>query len=556
MTIQEIESALNLFLADNRQKVFVLKGEWGSGKSYFIRNFVARQRAQLPPLYAFVSLFGLTSIAEVKETINASLDIRSAEKKGIAAKFWKTSADFHSFFPSLKGFNLAALGNSLFLRYVRDQDSLIVFDDLERATSLRLADVFGLAANLSENTRAKIIIIFNEEKLEGDSVSKLAEYREKVIDVEIKYKPSAADLAQQFFGNADTAIIVGNILELLRKPNIRLIVKISTVFDKIGKLLKPSEIVLSDKEFSQLAKVSCLHFLSSIRLDKDRMLSFRYRKMFEDKTKQFSPAEKELADIMTTLKYEFSDIDKLALEILDQGYCSEETLNAYITKWKSSKSQKEYITDIDKAFAHYNSNFLSSRSQLISAMEEFLDKWCDKCSISELNGHLDFLNRLGWVGADAGWWKKSISRFTGALKRSEFLALRNSISKEEYKKLLDDHYAGKFTKELPYTVMKRVALGSSWELEDFTFLNELSEADIDNVIATESDTDLLTVFKRLLKLGFPDSYKAEPDDFHKKLTRSLTKIAKRDLIDQMRVEHFIGVSLNAEGEANSKDDAV
>ena len=68
--MKHIEESLLNFLKDDTFKVATLKGEWGIGKTYFWRNYIAKHLKTLSfKAYSYVSLFGLSDIAAIKNQI-------------------------------------------------------------------------------------------------------------------------------------------------------------------------------------------------------------------------------------------------------------------------------------------------------------------------------------------------------------------------------------------------------------------------------------------------------------------------------------------------------
>src|SRR5665648_562315 len=72
MSLKKIQSAVNNFLSSRTPEVLAIKGAWGVGKTYFWDKFVKsashdpRYRFQR---YAYVSLFGVSSLDELKFAI-------------------------------------------------------------------------------------------------------------------------------------------------------------------------------------------------------------------------------------------------------------------------------------------------------------------------------------------------------------------------------------------------------------------------------------------------------------------------------------------------------
>ena len=192
MLISDAEASLDAFFQDSSRKVLLLKGPWGAGKSYFTRAYLESSGSKSPSYQHYVSLFGLSSLNEVKEMINACLEVRfknTATKtvqkhaKGIAAAAKEVKKAVHEGAPksvAAAADLLSAAGTSLFWWHVKAQNSVIVFDDLERST-LKLDAILGLASSLAENSKAKILIICNEDELGNERLKQLNIYREKLV---------------------------------------------------------------------------------------------------------------------------------------------------------------------------------------------------------------------------------------------------------------------------------------------------------------------------------------------------------------------------------------
>ena len=62
------------FLRENECKVLAIKGDWGVGKTYAWHRLTERLGCDIwPPTYCYVSLFGLSSIDDVRNAMLASM---------------------------------------------------------------------------------------------------------------------------------------------------------------------------------------------------------------------------------------------------------------------------------------------------------------------------------------------------------------------------------------------------------------------------------------------------------------------------------------------------
>ncbi|WP_409035260.1 P-loop NTPase fold protein, partial [Klebsiella pneumoniae] len=183
-----ITKILDNFLI-SEEKVAVLKGEWGVGKTHFWKRYYAKQIA-----YAYVSLFGVNSINEIKkeiyqntvpinnrmyrETIYNKSEMLATKLISSVPRFLKynkvTKSLFKYFGFDINFYGVKSSGISSSLEYSFVNGYLICFDDLERkGNSLELKDFMGLIDNLARDKNCKVVLIFNEKNLKSDNEERL-----------------------------------------------------------------------------------------------------------------------------------------------------------------------------------------------------------------------------------------------------------------------------------------------------------------------------------------------------------------------------------------------
>ncbi|MBC3794976.1 P-loop NTPase fold protein [Spirosoma utsteinense] len=148
----------------------LLRGSWGSGKSFFIKSFMNKDSTRK---YLYVSLYGISSFEDIETAFFKQLNPRFAsEGMQFAGAFLK------GIFKSTFKFDLNILGDSkndgsvsatlpdikIFESFKKSTDHILIFDDLERC-SLPLSNVMGYINQLVENDNLKAIIVANEEEI-------------------------------------------------------------------------------------------------------------------------------------------------------------------------------------------------------------------------------------------------------------------------------------------------------------------------------------------------------------------------------------------------------
>jgi hypothetical protein len=185
-----IGEALLKFLNDDTLSVAVLKGEWGIGKTFFWRNFLSEAKDKLDfRAYSYVSLFGAQEIDDLKRQVFSNFEMLDPKSLSKHLEKLKPISDV------LKSIEIPFLNssgpiNDLIASKLIDH-FLICFDDLERKEeSISGSSVLGLISQLKEEKSCKIILIYNDRELGEETEMQINEYREKVVDLELTYRPT------------------------------------------------------------------------------------------------------------------------------------------------------------------------------------------------------------------------------------------------------------------------------------------------------------------------------------------------------------------------------
>ncbi|WP_308761090.1 KAP family P-loop domain protein [Acinetobacter soli] len=161
-----------------------ITGSWGVGKTFFWKNFIDNSlegNVISNRKYAYVSLFGLESLGDLKTHIYSNIE---SYHSSIEIPKW-----IKSLFSIFKDTRITQLGINApvklidTLMFAQVKDAIICFDDFERLSNkLDIKDVMGLANYLKIEKNCQVILILDESKVEGENKSKYSEYKEKLVD--------------------------------------------------------------------------------------------------------------------------------------------------------------------------------------------------------------------------------------------------------------------------------------------------------------------------------------------------------------------------------------
>ena len=222
---EEIIKFLNEYVQiPNPQYAVMLKGAWGCGKTFFIQQWiktlkngdVEKDELNWKPIY--ISLFGLTEVQQVTESINKEIYpwlyskgakfiknfLKAASK--IALKY-DIDADGNGKNEGSATFNLDSI---LLLKEDNSEirgNKILIFDDFERC-NINFETLLGYINYFSEHCKCKIIIIGDESKLsikESESTKlKFSDFKEKTIGRTFEIKTNISE-AVDFFINEITS---------------------------------------------------------------------------------------------------------------------------------------------------------------------------------------------------------------------------------------------------------------------------------------------------------------------------------------------------------------
>lgn len=170
---------------ENKEEGFViaLNGEWGIGKTHFWNLFIENNlsKEQKENKIAYVSLFGKDKLSDIESDIIMQVSRMAKIKENL---------DKHIGSIGIYGAKLSSLVS--LIPKTDFSNAIICFDDFERKSNkIYSEDILGLITQFKEQKNCKIIMIYNEIEILDKKV--LSNYKDKVIDYELHYKPTVEE---------------------------------------------------------------------------------------------------------------------------------------------------------------------------------------------------------------------------------------------------------------------------------------------------------------------------------------------------------------------------
>lgn len=194
----------------SNSKVTMLSGKWGSGKTHFWKEKIAKKIEK----NIYISLYGKTSIEDIEYEVLAKAYYRSLGKEDgeqdAIEKLFSTFSSLSGAIDAFSGMNISSLvdftkdknkdSKNKKAEKLIDNGLVICFDDFERKSStVNLQDLFGFITNLALQYEAKIVIILNDDVFKGEDKTVFSNVKEKSVSKYLSFSPKSGELFEIIF---------------------------------------------------------------------------------------------------------------------------------------------------------------------------------------------------------------------------------------------------------------------------------------------------------------------------------------------------------------------
>lgn len=401
-----VSDEIERFMSSKGPGVLCITGAWGTGKTYAWNALLKRGRDKLAyPKYSYVSLFGLNSIAELKQAI---FENRVDRAKAGDAPTWETWRDNFRWF--------AKKGGPWFLKFVQKlpvlkdwighievgplyllvKDTLVCIDDLERkGRGLASADVLGVISDLRERKNCKVVLILNEEALEEDRGS-FALHLEKVAETKIRFEPSSEECVAIGLDRSKlrAAPLVKKFCLKLNITNIRVIQKIREATDRLEPCLEGADPATFEGALQTL--VLAVWSLAQPKIAPP--IDVMRRKAAFQAAPSNNPLAVQSAQWQGFLNdFGFVSCDEMDLVILDgveKGYFDIATLRQHVDSRIKDAEHRRHQQDFHDVWRFVHDSFDSNEEVVIATIEGVFREHVGFLSPNDLNGTFTVLRAL------------------------------------------------------------------------------------------------------------------------------------------------------------------
>ena len=567
MSIEKVRNAVDEFLKTDTPEVLAIKGGWGVGKTFFWNQFVQKtsKNHRYPfKRYTYVSLFGISSLEELKFTIfeqiidksqigeRISIDNLKRNADDLAKRLGRKAVQLLQGIPVLKNYG-SAIQSASFLSV---KDTLICFDDFERkGDRLSAKDVLGLVSLLKEQRDCKVVLIFNDTSLDQAAREDYKQFREKVIDLEITYSPTAKESGTLVFeSQSHIDQTLANLAIKLDIRNIRILKKIEKAAKRVVAGLTDVEEEVTNQALSTLTLLGWCYYSHG-----EQIPSYDYVKkigfgLYELGEKKKTEQEQGWDAMLRDYGFFHTDEYDLALaDVIETGYVDETVLLEEAKKVNAQVLANKSQASFSGAWDLFHNTFDNNEDALIEALSQSLRKNASYISPINLNGTVRLLRELGkeelaseLIGTYIETNKEKPKlfdldsyAFSGDIDDKEVIAKFSTICNDikEIKSLED--------------VLHSVAGKNGWGRSDEEILSSASEDDFYCVFKKQTGDHLRSYVDTCLQFGRFSNATEQQKEIAFKARKALTRIGQESKLNAIRVKKY-GVIIEA-GEAVEKE---
>lgn len=411
MTVVTVEAVVVRFLSNHEPEVLVLKGAWGVGKTYAWNKLVEHHKKKIKlESYCYVSLFGLSSITELRTAIFVKTksvkllgeepDAKSINHEWVTLIWEKLRSLGHSLskFKDVPYIKNISVGLEVLAPHLI-RNTIICLDDFERLNQERIKpeEILGFISELKVEKNCKVVLIFNEDELKSkDSYKK---YREKVVDIELQFSPTAEEAAELAMPeNMPCREMVKKYAVSLGITNIRILRKIVNLTEMIYKEVATLHTKVMEQAVVTLVLVVwCYYDSSENKPNLEFMIEWSQMVwgMQDKKDKEANPKHEVWAKILQNYGcLHIDEFDRAIYKVIEQGYLEETGFFKEAEKLDAQFRASELEQSFSSAWNLFHNSFADNQAELTQELADNLKRSVSYVSPNNLSGTTMLLRQL------------------------------------------------------------------------------------------------------------------------------------------------------------------
>lgn len=551
-----VHDEIGRFLATPEPEVLCITGAWGVGKTFTWKRFLEENCSKSSiaiKRYAYISLFGINSLDELKASLfPETVDVESLGKPigtAVANSVKSPSllaglvAKYAARLPVIRNYIIDA---TPFLFYgVRDQ--IICIDDLERSgKDLSAKDVLGLISFLKEERKCKIVLLLNQNELGGGDKEDFETQLEKVIDTRLVFQPTPQEaLAIAIKGKPSYEIDFTQNCVSLGLTNIRVIRKIERVVQRLHELLNTYDPAVMKQAVSTATLLGWMVYQPKGAPPLDFVKNLNSWSQILSESEEAGEQEKTWRAMLSG--YGFGHMDEFDQVILDgfqQGSFDPEALKEAADTIATRIEYEKQDNSFNEAWRLYHDSFTVSADEVLNKMAPAFQSAVKTISPNNLAGTVKLFKELGRPNE-----AKALLAFYMDQRASESRKFFDLAASPFGSEIDDPDVVAAFAEKLaqseikldPKEVLQRIAKHKGWNQEDTATLAKLSASDFIDIFKQSNGPHHSALVSTALQFKDFGGATDEMKNISKNAEEALRRIASESPINARRVGRY-GIS--------------
>ena len=571
MSIKEAKAVIQAFLKRKEPEVLSINGNWGVGKTYLWKKIIKFENKKNNSFenYAYVSLFGITSLEDFKlsilaNTVDKSLAEENFSLLGIAKepinteKLTKAGSSYLYKIISRNSEIFGRFGNaiqSVAFNYL--ENTLICIDDFERkSSSLEPKNILGLVSFLKEERNCKVALIFNDNAFENEEdINTYKTLKEKVVDSEVSFSPTSSEINNIVFkGKSIINESLKTHTKTLKITNIRILKRIKKSAKEVFDLLNNTV----EKEVMEQALKTVTLFCWCYHIKDDDVPDYDYLKNFSFGYlglggKKDKRSEKEIYwdSIIRNYGHTNSDEFDLALgKAIETGSLDKDLLKEKASFLNEKILSQQGEDSFRAAWDLFYDSFKDNENELVNKLEGSFKSNVQYLSSQDLDATVGLLKKLGKSEVASQLIEIFIDKYKD---KKGIFDLKNyiyplKIKDEEVQKKFNQKFNKMKEIKGAKDVLEEISEINGWSASDIEVLGNTSKEEFYSIFKDQEGKKLNNCIKKCLEFGrlqTSDEGQAIFKKIAETATNALKKFGNETPLNKIRVERF-GINVDDE----------
>jgi hypothetical protein len=376
------------------------------------------------------------------------------------------------------------------------------------------------------------VLIYNDEELDKETAAQINEYREKVVDLELTYRPTIEDNLKIIWPEGRPPG-VERIFSSLELNNIRIMQRVKWALEYFEEPISRDYPILHPSFACKVAALTVIHHGYGAKLSLKEVLSKSYYSILLSKNDE----EKERFKVLVEINYLPEEQDQVVADYLIDGYVDFERYRALL----KAKNEQRRLGDINQMhreiWANYHSNFQTSQEEFIRDLIEFLKQHVTDLGLRDVASAVKFVQELDDSQDLSAILNQSIDLFVSKVDRIDRHDFDLMDMDPEVVAQVQIRLAEK-TREYSITeLLETLAHRNGWNPSDFPHLRRFSEEDFYTwAVSNDSDNVIAQLRCFLERFGGAEGEDAKVIS---RLNSALERLKERSNLDKARVDFGI-----------------